>query len=296
MRYRRAIGIAAALSALIAIALPGAASAAERRQGGKLLLTDGVTSVEGAAGGGLASWAVIAGNETRDGVGGTAHATYVDLPDFALTSAGAALGINDRVELSYAYQNFDTRAAGAALGLGRGFTFGQHVVGVKARLLGDAVWDQDTVLPQIAIGAQYKIADEPTVVRAVGARETKSVDFYLAATKVWLPASMVVNATLRYTKANQFGLLGFGGDRNNNRTVQVEASAGRLLTHNFLMGIEYRMKPSNLGFAAEQNAYDLFAAWAVHRNLSLTAAYVDLGSIATYRDQRGLFLSVKGGF
>ena len=115
-----------------------------------------MTSAEGAAGGGLATWALIAGNETRDGIGGAAHATYIALPDFDLTSVGAALGLSDRVELSYAHQKFDTRAAGAALGLGRGFTFGQHVFGAKLRVLGDAVWDQDTLLPQIAIGVQYK--------------------------------------------------------------------------------------------------------------------------------------------
>ncbi len=41
------------------------AGAAELRGGGKLLLTRGVSAVEGAAGGGLASWALIGGNATR---------------------------------------------------------------------------------------------------------------------------------------------------------------------------------------------------------------------------------------
>ena len=284
--------------ALMTVAMFAAtpAQAAERRAGGKLLLTDGVSSVEGAAGGGLATWAVIAGNETEDGIGGTVHATYVALPDFDLASAGAAIGISDRVEFSYAYQAFDTRGAGAALGLGRGFKFGQHVLGAKLRLIGDAVWDQDTLLPQIAVGAQYKIAEQGAVIRAVGGREDKSVDFYVAATKVWLPMSMVVNATARYTKANQFGLLGFGGDRQPDRTVQVEGSAGKLLASNLLIGVEYRMKPNNLNFAAEDDGYDVFAAWAVHRNLSITAAYTDLGDIATIDKQRGLFLSLQGGF
>jgi len=282
--------------ALAAVVVTSPAHAAERRNGGKLLLTDGVASAEGAAGGGLATWAVIAGNETRDGIGGAAHATYIALPDYDLTSVGAALGVSDRVELSYAYQTFDTRAAGAALGLGRGFTFGQHIIGAKLRVLGDAVWDQDTLLPQIAIGAQYKIAEKGDVIRAVGGRESRSVDFFIAATKVWLPASMVFNTTLRYTKANQFGLLGFGGPRQPDRTAQVEASAGRLVTSNLLLGVEYRMKPNNLAFAREDDAYDLFAAWAVRRNVSITAAYVDLGDIATVDKQRGLFLSLKGGF
>ena len=261
-----------------------------------MLLTDGITSVEGAAGGGLATWAVIAGHETQDGNGATAHATYVALPDFDLASVGAAVGLSNRVELSYAYQRFDTRAAGAALGLGHGFTFGQHVIGAKVRLIGDAVWDQDTILPQIAAGVQYKIAEKGAVLHAVGARQTKGADFYIAATKVWLAQSLVLDATVRFTKANQFGLLGFGGDRDGKRSAQFEGSAGRLLTRTLLVGAEYRTRPDNLGFAHENRSYDVFAAWAVRRHVSITAAYADLGDIATVRRQHGAFLSLQGGF
>ena len=282
------------LASLALIAQPAMAS--DRRLGGKLLLTNGVSTVEGAAGGGLASWAVVAGNETRDGIGGSAHATLVALPDFDLESAGAALGISDRVELSYVRQSFDTRAAGAALGLGRGYTFGQHVIGAKLRLVGDAVWDQDRWLPQIAVGVQHKIADHGAVIRAVGGRHDRGTDFYVAATKVLLARSMVVDATARLTKANQFGLLGFGGDRHGRYSAQFEGSAGLLLTRSLLIGAEYRTKPNNLAFAREQDAADVFAAWAVRRNLSVTVAYTDLGDIATVRRQRGAFLSLQGAF
>ena len=287
---------AAFLAALSLLALASSVQASERRSGGKLLLTNGVSSVEGAAGGGLTSWALIAGNETEDGIGGTVHATYVGLPDFDLSSAGAAIGISDRVELSYAYQRFDTRAAGAALGLGRGFTFGQHIVGAKVKLVGDAVWAQNTLLPQISAGVQYKIAERSAVVRAVGARETKSADFYVAATKLWLAQGVVAGGTVRFTKANQLGLLGFGGPRGDGRSAQFEGSLGKMLSRKLVVGAEYRTKPDNLGFAQEDDSYDLFAAWAVHRNVSLTAAYVDLGDIATVRKQRGLFVSLQGGF
>lgn len=281
---------------LLATCAVAPADAAQRRGGGKLLLTNGVSSVDGAAGGGLATWAVIAGNETEDGIGGTAHATYVALPDFDLSSAGAAIGISDRLELSYAYQRFDTRKAGTALGLGQGFTFGQHIIGAKVRVLGDAVWAQDTMLPQVAVGVQYRIAERAPVLRAVGAAESKSADIYVAATKLWLAQGIVANGTMRLTKANQFGLLGFGGPRGNGRSAQFEGSLAKMLSRKLVVGAEYRTKPDNLGFAQEDDSYDLFAAWAVHRNLSLTAAYVDLGDIATVKAQRGLFLSIQGGF
>ena len=285
------------LAAFLAMSLIAAtAHAGERRDGGKLLLTGGVSSVEGAAGGGLAIWAVIGGNETEDGIGGSVHATYVALPDFDLTSAGLTLGWRNRVELSYARQSFDTRAAGAALGLGRGFTFAQDVFGAKVRVVGDAVWDQDSLLPQIAIGVQHKRADKGAIIRAVGGKQSRGTDLYVSATKVILSKSAVIDATLRWTNANQFGLLGFGGDKKSGRTAQFEGSAGILLTRNILVGGEYRTKPDNLGFAREQDSFDLFAAWAINRRISITAAYADLGDIATVRKQRGLFLSLQGSY
>jgi hypothetical protein len=283
----------------LALAVLGAAPAwagSEMRAGGKLLLTDGITNVEGAAGGGLATWALIAGNETVDGIGATAHVTYVPLSDYNLTSYGAAIGIKDRMELSFAHQRFDTGHVGAKLGLGEGFTLGQNILGAKLRIAGDAVVDQDSAMPQIAVGIQYHWAERAPVIHAVGGRQSDGADFYVAATKVLLAQSLVVGTTLRFTKANQFGLLGFGGDKNDRYSAQFEGSAGMLLTRRLLVGAEYRTKPDNLGFAKEDDAFDLFAAYAIHRNVTVTAAYVDLGNIAIAPSQRGAFLSLQTSF
>ncbi|OYY88965.1 MAG: hypothetical protein B7Y45_13615 [Sphingomonas sp. 28-66-16] len=282
--------------ALVALSFATPVAARELREGGKLLLTGGVSSLEGAAGGGLATWSVIAGDETDAGIGGAVHATLVALPDFDLKSYGGAVGIFDRVEFSYAHQSFDTRAAGAALGLGRGFIFSQDVFGAKLRVAGDAVYGQDSLLPQISVGVQHKRAAQEAVIRAVGGGSASGTDFYVAATKVILARSLVVNATVRFTKANQTGLLGFGGDKGNRYTAQLEGSAGLLVSRRLLLGAEMRTRPSNLRFAREDDAYDLFAAYAATRRFSLTAAYVDLGSIATIKGQRGAFLSLRGSF
>jgi len=282
--------------ALFISVLPQSAEAEEWRDGGKLLLTGGVTSIEGAAGGGLATWAVIAGDETEAGIGGTVHATYIALPDFDLTSYGGAIGFRNRIELSYAHQSFDTRSVGAMLGLGHGFTFAQDVFGAKLRLIGDAVYDQDRVMPQISIGVQHKRANQGAIIAAVGGKQSSGTDVYVSATKVVLSRSLVVNATLRFTKANQLGLLGFGGDKAIKYQPEFEGSAGVLLTRRLLVGAEYRTKPDNLGFAEEDDTYDLFAAWSVARHVALTAAWVDLGNIATVKRQRGAFLSIQGSF
>jgi hypothetical protein len=279
-----------------AIGFAGPVRAGDGRAGGKLLLTDGISTTEGAGGGGLAAWALITGNETRDGIGGAASATLVELPDFRLTAFTAAIGAWDRVELSYARQRFDTRDAGAALGLGRNFTFGQDIIGAKVRVAGDAVWDQDRLLPQISVGVQHKIANKGAVIRAVGGRESSGTDFYVAATKLVLSRGVLLNATARYTKANQLGLLGFGGDKGNRRTVQFEGSAAYMLSRKLVLGGEVRTRPNRLGFAEEDTGVDLFAAWAFTRNLTATAAYADLGDIATVKNQRGLFMQLQAAF
>ena len=278
------------------LAVPEEAAARPLANGGKLLLTRGVSTVEGSGGGGLSTWALITGNETHDGVGATAFATYLPLPDYKLAVAGAAVGLYDRVEISYAHQEFDTGSTGPALGLKGHFTFEQDVVGVKVRVAGDAVYDQDRMLPQIAIGAQFKQNSQNAVVRALGASSDDGIDYFVSATKILLSQSLLVSGTLRYTEANQSGLLGFGGDRHDGYSLQVEASAAYMLSERMVVGAEYRTRPSNLQFAREDDAYDAFAAYTVTPNLTGTLAWVDLGDIATREGQRGLYLSLQVGY
>ncbi len=156
--------------------------------------------------------------------------------------------------------------------------------------------EQDRWLPQIAIGAQYKKNDQPGVLAFVGARDDSGVDYYVSATKLFLAQSLLVNGTVRFTRANQFGILGFGGDLNDDYQPQFEASVAYLLSRNLAIGAEYRNKPDNLGIAVEDNAFDAFIAWAPYKNVSLTVAYVDLGNIVIADDQRGLYASLQVGF
>lgn len=265
-------------------------------ESGKLLATAGVTQLEGAGGGGLVPWALITGYGTKDAVGANAHYTYVHTSGFDLHSAGAAIGLYDRVELSIARQWFDTRHVGAKLGIGANYTFDQTIVGAKVRLVGDAVYDQDSWLPQIALGVQYKTNNRGPLLAAIGAKSADGVDFYLSATKLFLAQSLLLNATVRATKANQFGLLGFGGDRSNAYSAEFEGSAAYLFSRNFAAGGEFRTKPDKLGFAHEDNAWDLFAAWFIDKHVSATLAYVNLGRIAQQASQSGVYLSLQAGF
>jgi hypothetical protein len=262
---------------------------------GKLLATGGVSQVEGAGGGGLAVWSLIGGYGTRDQWGGSAHATHVRLNDYAINTVGAAVGIFDRVELSIAQQAFDTKKIGAALGLGAGYTFRQDTFGMKVRVAGDAVYDQDQFMPQIAIGIQHKRNRNGDVLAVLGARSDSGTDIYASATKIYLDQRLLLSAALRLTKANHFGILGFGGPEGSRYRPQVEGSVGFLLRPDLVIGFEGRSKRDYLGLG-EQAAYNIFLAYFPNKHISLTLAYVDLGKIVIPGKQRGAYASVQLGF
>jgi hypothetical protein len=271
-----------------------AAFASAAQAGDRLGWTGGITQIEGAAGGGLVPWALIGGLGTDRQIGVTGFATYVSTRDFSLRTGGVSVGILDRFELSFARQRFN---AGSVL---PGLTLGQDVMGAKIRLLGDAVFAPDSWLPQIALGAQWKrTLDFDAVPSAIGARSGSDVDVYLAATKMYFAAlagrNVIIDLTLRRTRADQFGLLGFGGDAGGYRVVP-EASAAIWLAEDVLVGAEYRDKHSDLSAFREDSAEDAFLAWSPVKYLTLTTAWANLGSIAGKPGQRGIYLSLWLGY
>lgn len=286
---------------LLLISLASNANAADQEDndydnGGKLLLTGGVTQLEGAAGGGLTPWAVIGGYGTDDEIGSNAFYTRVNTGAYHLDDAGVMIGIYNRVELSFAQQRFNTEQVGGLLGLGDGFAFQQNVIGVKVRVAGDLVVNSDSWMPQISVGVQHKKNNQPAVLAFVGAKDDSGTDYYVTATKLFLADGLLINGTLRFTKANQIGILGFGGDKNDSYKPQLEISAAYLLNQKWAVGAEYRMKPDNLGIAREDNWFDAFVAYAPNKHVSFTVAYADLGNIVIKDNQRGVYASVQVGF
>lgn len=262
----------------------------------KLLLTSGVSQLEGSAGGGLTPWAFIGSYATEDQIGASAFFTNVKTSDYNLHATGFLLGFYDRLELSFAHQVFDTRDLGDTLGLGQGFKLKQNVVGLKVRLFGNGVLDQDTWRPQVSLGLQYKKNNQEKVVKSVGAKSDEGVDVYLASSKIFLAQRLLTNLTLRATKANQLGILGFGGDAGNNYEIMPEFSVAYLLTRKVVIGAEYRFKPNNLKVAKEEDWFDIFVAWAPTKNFSLTLAYAHLGNIVLNDNQNSIYSSIQIGF
>lgn len=252
---------------------------------GKILATPGVSQVEGSAGGGIVPWAQLAGYASEDEwtVGG--FCSRADVKDYTLDVCGAQFNFYDRLELSVAKQDFAVPALTTSIK--------QHVYGAKFRLFGDIVYSS---LPQVSVGWQHKRLDDGSIAKLVGAEKTAGNDFYVAASKLHLGAAMGYNwfwnVSARHSRANQLGLLGYGGAKDSTRW-NLEVSSAVFLSPHIAVGAEYRQKSDNLGLV-ESSWRDAFIAWFPNKSWNVTAAYLDLGSIAGAPDQTGWYLSVTG--
>ena len=306
------------LSAALLVCVAGLYGGVACADTGKLLLTGGVSSIDGAAGGGLTPWAVIGSNATAGELGISAHLSRAATQDFSLNTMGVTMGFYDRLEVSLARQDFDASPATALNGLGFSVQSGQHVtmdvLGLKLKVAGDAVLDSDNWMPQIAIGLEQKSVQAGSITPVLdflGAK-TSGTDVYVSATKLLLAQSLLINGTLRYTHANQNGLLGFGAKAPGNDSASwvPEVSVAYLLSKRVAVGVEYRAKPNNLetlgraaglGNGLAEDAWqDLFIAWAPNKHSSVTLAYLDLGrvlpGITNARVQTGYYLSAQLAF
>jgi hypothetical protein len=166
------------------------------------------------------------------------------------------------------------------------------------------------------VGLEYKTLGSTGLdgtLKALGAKR-EGVDLYVSATKLFLGQSLLVNGTLRATKANQNGLLGYGatlgGGSNNSYSLQPEFSVAYLISKNVAVGAEYRFMRNKLETAGRtaglgnglrsEDWKDVFIAWAPNKNVSVTLAYVDLGVIVpattANRKQTGYYLSAQLAF
>ncbi len=261
-------------------------STAIQANDGKLLATSGLSQIEGAGGGGIVPWATLSGYDSQDQISISVALSQVDLEDYRLNVQAVSASFYDRIEFSLGQQRFDLKTLGGDIKM--------NIVGAKYKLYGDAVYSD---LPQISVGVQHKILEDKAIANALGAKNTMGTDFYLAATKIHLGAvagyNTVWNVTARATKANELGILGFGGQSRDSYQLMLEASAGILFSRHLAVGVEYRQKPDNLGLK-EDDWFDLFVTYIPSKSVSITAAYTKLGTIAGATDQNGLYFSING--
>lgn len=287
-------------SLLVAISLMTSTSAfshnSTHNQGAGLLATGGASQIEGTAGGGLVPMAVLAGYGTDDSNHGAGFFSRANTDDYELTAFGIAWSWHNRVEFSLARQELNIAPISNALGLSNDFLV-QNIAGLKVRLAGDLIYD---TLPQLSLGIQYKHNEDFLIPQAVSADREHDIDLYIAASKLYLAGlagkNLLLNGVIRATRANQGGLIGFGGDKDKHHSFVFEGSAGIFLNKHWLVGAEYKDKPDNLSFAEEDPWHDVFIAWFPNKQWSVVAAYVNLGSIAGLEDQTGWYLSLAGSY
>lgn len=262
----------------------------------RLLATGGASTIEGSAGGGIVPMAVLSGYGAQEEQSATAFASYVDTGDYQLEVVGGSWSWRNRLELSIAQQKLTHDSLTAALHLPTD-SISQRIIAAKVRIAGDLIY---TPMPQLSIGVQHKKNLDFLVPAAVGAKDDSGTDINFSATKLILGGffnrNLLLNGNLRYTKANQTGLVGFGGDKNNSYELLPEVSAGVLVNRHWLVGAEYRQKPDNLSFIKEDDWQTVFVGWFPTKRVALVAAYVDLGEVATFKDQTGWYLSLQGSF
>ena len=291
MSYKNSVVLNSVLSCVL-----GAFVQIAEADNGRLIATGGASSIEGAAGGGIIPWAVLTGYGEQGEWGTSAFATHIDLPDYTLDVAGMSVAYGNRVELSYAHQRFDLGTLQHKLSLPED-NLTQDIFGLKVRLFGDLIYDS---LPQVSLGLEYKQQNDFLIPSLIGARRDSDVEGYLTASRLFMGAAfgynVVLNGGLRYSRANETGLLGFGGDRRDTRSVLKEGSVAVLFNPRWAMGVEYREKPDNLSFAGESDWTDLFVGYFPNKHLSVVLAYARLGEIATLDNQNGTYLSIQGSF
>jgi hypothetical protein len=257
---------------------------------GRLRGSGGLQSLEGAAGGGMVPWAVIAGHGERGEWDLVAAASTVDTGDFNVHSAALALGWDNRLELSFARMSLGLDAL-VSRQLFPERRLDTDVLAAKLRLGGDLVYGRG---PQVAVGVQWKRSRDADLVRFASAEKDRGVDVYLSASKLWIDGlagrRTLANLTLRSTAANQLGLAGFS----QHRSLQWEGSVALFVHPEWLLGAEYRSKPDRLQFAREDDWSDVFLAWLPSKHWQLALAHVDLGSVGGIAGQRGYYLSVQG--
>lgn len=264
------------------------------------------TNIEGSAGGGLVPMALMHPQ------GPLVSYTNLTTQDFGIQSIAIGGTIADRAEVSIGHLMTTVPASYAAF-YGTDNRITVNTFGLKVKVL-----DMGDSTPQLAIGLQAKSSSGSLLntLKTVNAiSSTSGTDFYAAATKVVTIGGkgVVLNGVLRATKANQMGILGFGGGTaaggKTGYSMKPELSAGVFLADNVILGGEYRAKPNNISSTAaglgikEEGAYTLFMAYIPNKNMTITAAYANLGQVGASSavvggaaKQDGMYLQLQTNF
>lgn len=142
-------------------------------------------------GGRLVSWVLISGgNARRSG-------------DANLQTAGAAVRLHDRLELSFTHEWFGN---GSKPHLGPGYQLQMDGIGARLNLVGDAIYDPDRRLPLTDLGSRFTIAGGQGPTPRLGMHSAEGVDIYISAAKLLQAESLLFDGAARAASAGPFML------------------------------------------------------------------------------------------
>lgn len=237
-----------------------------------------ITNIDGQAGGGLVPWALLSS-------GPTVAITHLGTPNLSINSVAVNTSFANMVEVSYAHNMLNV--TGSTLPAYANIDNVDNL-GLKVKLndMGDS-------MPQFALGLVYKQASGNLAdfLKTAAGIDKSGTDVYAAASKIVNIGgkTVLLNGVLRASKANQLGLLGFGGGTTvgakTGYSVKPELSVEVFAAENVIVGAEYRAQPSNgvtgtEGIVHQNAAYDFHIVYVANKNFTLTAAYTNLGQVA----------------
>jgi hypothetical protein len=219
----------------------------------------------------------------------------------------------DRLELSYSfhYVGLGDFPLDVKKNLGASLSSDyvkMHNLSARLLLLNEEAYGQKW-LPALTAGVHYKYNatiddfnnDLGGALRnTVGIKDNEGYEYTLTATKMFkdvLPRPFFVSGTLRNTDAAQIGWLGF----TNKREWLLEGNIGVFVLNNLVVAAEYRQKPDQLKrvpgvLGAENDWWTIATSYIVNKNLNISAAYANLGSMLNHREPAALWLQLKYEF
>ncbi|WP_298136626.1 DUF3034 family protein [Acidiferrobacter sp.] len=281
--------------------------------------------IEGAGGGGLNPWALIANGSSKHIVTPAVFGTFGTTPEYDLYSAGVNLSISKYAEVYYTHQYMglpESMTATLDSGVKSGFlptdvtnlnSVEQDIIGGKLQ-----VYHGSGLIPAIAVGMNYHMTSAPLPLALTA--HANGADYYVTGTGIYplLGSHIVLNADLYITRSNYLGLLGQGGADHRSYSAQGGASVGYFVAKDVVVGAEWRSFPGNnlaaaQAYLATQMAdpgvdmkqsdwYDGFIAYMPNPKFSVVAAILDLGNMANIppdsnnANQNGFYVSMNAAF
>ena len=203
--------------------------------------------------------------------------------------------ISDRLELSYAYDSFDTGELGQYVERATGVQLSDTVVGLhnlNARLAVIQENQFGSWMPAVTLGVHYKYNDTVDdmdddlggALSGIGVEGNEGVEFTAYATKLFtfLPRPLLVDLGLRVSKAAHIGLLGFTDEYK----PTFEGNVAYFAFDNIAFAAEYRMKPDEYGsipglVGPEDDWWTLDIAFIITKHMTIEGGYAHFGSVLT---------------